>query len=166
MKQSVVTVIFDENRKSVLLLKRRDVSAWVLPGGGVEVNEPSELAAVREAQEETGLEVVVTRKVAEYTPLNKLAQFTSLYECRQVGGKLSTGSETREIAFFPINKLPEKIFFIHEDWLNEALLNKPEIIRKPLSQVTYKAFFFYLIRHPLDTLRLILSRLGFPINSG
>ncbi|MBA2728076.1 MAG: NUDIX domain-containing protein [Parachlamydiaceae bacterium] len=166
MKKSVSTIIFDEKRQSVLLIKRRDVAAWVLPGGGVDENETSDAAAVREAFEETGLQVAIIRKVAEYTPLNKLAHFTSLYECKQTGGKLSTGSETRDLAFFPIKNLPKKFFFIHEDWLADALLESPDVISKPLSKVTYFAFVRYLLCHPFDTIRFALSRLGFPINSG
>ena len=41
----------------VLLIKRRDFGVWLLPGGGIDAGESAAEAAVREAQEETGLEV-------------------------------------------------------------------------------------------------------------
>ena len=76
MKTSVVSIILDQSGREVLLIKRRDVSAWVLPGGGVDAGETPEEAAVRESFEETGLQVAVSRKVAEYSPLNRLAYLT------------------------------------------------------------------------------------------
>ena len=45
--QSVQVVVFSEDKKSILLIKRRDVPVYVLPGGGKEDNESIETAAVR-----------------------------------------------------------------------------------------------------------------------
>ena len=50
--ETVLASIFSENRKKILLVKRRDVPVWVLPGGGVEENENEEDAILREAKEE------------------------------------------------------------------------------------------------------------------
>jgi 8-oxo-dGTP diphosphatase len=55
-------VIIDE-RGHVLLLHRNtpEIQQWELPGGKIEEGESSELAAVREAREELGVEVAITR---------------------------------------------------------------------------------------------------------
>lgn len=41
----------------VLIERKHEPSGWALPGGFVDVGETVEIAAVREAQEETGLDV-------------------------------------------------------------------------------------------------------------
>ncbi|GAA2146630.1 NUDIX domain-containing protein [Glycomyces algeriensis] len=51
--------VFDDEGR-VLVIKRTDTGQWAVPGGGAEVGEPVALAAVREAFEETGLEVALT----------------------------------------------------------------------------------------------------------
>jgi ADP-ribose pyrophosphatase YjhB (NUDIX family) len=50
-----VAVLDDADR--ILLMRRADGGGWALPGGYVDPNESSSEAAVREAREETGLDV-------------------------------------------------------------------------------------------------------------
>ena len=61
-KNAAIGIIFNQERAEVLLVKRQDVPVWVLPGGGVESDENSGDAVVREVLEETGLRVKVIRK--------------------------------------------------------------------------------------------------------
>ena len=56
--------ILKDNR--VLLTKREDFEVWCLPGGGVDPGESIPQAAIREAREETGLTVHLTRLVGLY----------------------------------------------------------------------------------------------------
>ena len=68
--ESVAGTIFSLHRDAILLIKRRDVPVWVLPGGGVELNESPVDAIIREIVEETGFTVKVDRFVGLYTPVN------------------------------------------------------------------------------------------------
>ena len=160
MRKAALGIILDDNRSKILLVKRRDVPVWVLPGGGIDPGESPEEAVRREIKEETGLEVEVVRKVAEYSPTNKLSAPTYVYECRQVGGKLiSLGKETSGIGYFPCKALPPQTFIVHIDWLQDALENLPTPIYKPITRVTYRNLFFYALRHPWQVFRFGLTRL-------
>jgi 8-oxo-dGTP diphosphatase len=67
-------VVIEDNR--VLLVRWVDgsVPEWTLPGGGIEFGETAETCAVREAREETGLDVVLDRLLGvhdRYIPLDQ-----------------------------------------------------------------------------------------------
>jgi len=51
--------VFDDAGR-LLVIRRTDTGQWAVPGGAAEVGEPVGLAAVREAAEETGLDVELT----------------------------------------------------------------------------------------------------------
>jgi 8-oxo-dGTP diphosphatase len=162
---SVVGIIFKEEQQQVLLIKRRDVPIWVLPGGGIEPSESPEEAICREMREETGFAVAIKRKVGEYTPINRLTRFTHFYECEILDGSPLTGTETKEIGFFPLRHLPKSFLIVHQEWMEDALKNEPYAIKKPISRVTYNGLIKYFFRHPFQIIRCVLSRLGLPINS-
>ncbi|KKL15500.1 hypothetical protein LCGC14_2505000, partial [marine sediment metagenome] len=103
--ESVISCIFSEDRKKVLLIKRRDVPVWTLPGGGVEDNETIEEAITREILEETGFQTKIKKKVGEYSPINKLAKFTHLFESEIVSGKPTLSDETKDIKKFDVDYL-------------------------------------------------------------
>ena len=96
-------VIFDHLGR-VLLCHRRDMDLWNLPGGGLEGSELPTEAALREVREETGLEVEIERLVGVYGKNDKDLVFT--FECRVVGGQLSTSDESDEYGYFAIDQIP------------------------------------------------------------
>lgn len=162
--QSVAAVIFSSERKEVLLIQRQDVPVWVFPGGGVETGEGAEQAVRREVLEETGLEIKITKLVGVYTPLNRLAKHTHLYECEIIGGTIGISEETRDCRFFPLNALPKLIPPPYPDWLKDAQ-NSQETYFKPISSVTYTALMKHALSHPILVFRFLLARLGRPINT-
>ncbi|MEM8728032.1 MAG: NUDIX domain-containing protein [Chlamydiota bacterium] len=161
--ESVNGIVFSKDRKEVLLTKRRDVPVWVLPGGGIELEESPEEGVIREIREETGYRVTILRKVAEYTPPNRLTRHTYLFECSVIGGRATLTSETQGIAFFPIDHLPLTPP-PYPDWISDSLRQSPAPLHKPISGVTYIDLFKHFLYHPILVCRFLLSRLGLPIN--
>ncbi|MBX7067501.1 MAG: NUDIX hydrolase [Parachlamydiales bacterium] len=161
--KSVAGAIFSPDRKSILLIKRRDVPVWVLPGGGIDPNESAETAIVREILEETGFTVKVDRLVGDYIPINRLSKRTHLFECSILDGEPQITSETRGIQFFSIKNLPP-LPPPYPDWISDANQNLPPVKKRMIS-VSYFSLIKNLIFHPILVIRFLLSRIGFTINS-
>ncbi|MDF2549465.1 MAG: pyrophosphohydrolase [Chlamydiales bacterium] len=162
----VIAFIFD-SQKHVLAIQRKDVPAWVFPGGGIDPGETPECAVVREVLEETGFQVEICRQVATYHPTNRIGSTTHTFECHIIGGEATLGEETAAIGFFPIDQLPHYFFPLARDWLQDALLQRDEVLKAPLKGLTYRRVFMESIRHPRIVLHyavLYLIRKFFTFN--
>ena len=62
---SVRAALFVDGK--VLLVKRRDIPVWEIPGGAIDKNETAEIAILREIKEETGIDAIIEKKVALYS---------------------------------------------------------------------------------------------------
>lgn len=164
MKDASLAICFTLDRSHVLLVKRKDIPIWVLPGGAIDTAETAEQAARRELVEETGLTGKLIRHVATYEPINCIASKTYLFEYRvNTSIQPVPQEETKAVAFFPVNRLPGPLFFLHEEWIQETLKELPFFTKK-ITSITWKRLFQETIRHPIFILRYLLSRLGLPIN--
>ncbi len=67
MRRRAAVVVVDKRMGRVLLIRRHKYGRnfYVVPGGGVEEGESLSEAAIREVKEETGLDVVIERKLCE-----------------------------------------------------------------------------------------------------
>lgn len=93
-------------RGGLLLVKRGDLNVWALPGGRLDTGETLAAAVVREAWEETGLQIDAVQPLGLYY-LRGFDRVNVLYRARVGGGHLLTHTdESRGAAFFPPDALP------------------------------------------------------------
>jgi 8-oxo-dGTP diphosphatase len=116
-----VAIILDGQ---ILLIKRADFAVWALPGGQVEAGESFADAAVREAREETGLVVQLTRLVGIYFapgwPTGD--NHNVLFAAKPVGGALRPqAGEVIEERYFGPCALPESLIWWHRQRIRDAM---------------------------------------------
>jgi ADP-ribose pyrophosphatase YjhB (NUDIX family) len=110
----VGAVIVDDGR--ALLIRRGQpplLGEWSLPGGVLECGETLREAAIREAEEETGLVVEVAEMLGVYERVIRSEDARVRYHyvlidflCRPVGGNLKAGSDAAEVGWFRREELP------------------------------------------------------------
>lgn len=111
---TVDIVIFDPTRGLVLVERKNPPPGWALPGGFVDYGETCEAAAVREAKEETGLEVVLTGLLGVYSdPARDPRGHTMsvVYTAQALNPhELSAGDDAGQALFFTLDALPPLAF--------------------------------------------------------
>jgi ADP-ribose pyrophosphatase YjhB (NUDIX family) len=91
---------------------------WSFPSGFVDAGEFLESAAVREVEEETGLQVRIDRLLGVYSSEGERTIFIA-YAGSVTGGTLVAGEECLEVAAFALDALPE-FAFPHDGAVLEA----------------------------------------------
>jgi 8-oxo-dGTP pyrophosphatase MutT (NUDIX family) len=102
--------IFDYDGR-LLLMQRTDDGRWCLPCGWVEPHESPAEAAVREAREETGLEVRPVHLVDVFTRLPSVAYgphtvVAVVYLCEVTGGMLRGSHEGLDLRYWALAEVP------------------------------------------------------------
>ena len=128
-------LIYNANRKEVLLVKRVRDGYWVIPGGSIEEGETVEEAVIREVREETGYNVKVLSRVGDYyrpnhTAYAKRGDKTTLYLCRIMGGEFTINDEVSEIRWWNINNLPENLIPRHRQRILDAINYNGKPVRR------------------------------------
>ncbi len=110
---TVDTVIVHNNK--IVLIRRKNPpfqGHFALPGGFVEVGETVEIAAVREAKEETGLEVRLFKLLGVYSDPSRdpRGHTVSVIFLALGSGNLKAGSDAKDTGLFGIDEIPELAF--------------------------------------------------------
>jgi len=107
-----VDIIIEIDDKIVLIERKNTPFGWALPGGFVDYGESFETAALREAKEETGLEVHHLRQFRTYSDPSRDERmhtastvFTGKAEAQPVAG-----DDAKRATLFTQHNLPELVF--------------------------------------------------------
>lgn len=101
-----VDALIVHSERGVLLIQRGHepfAGSWALPGGFVEVGERCEDACVREAREETGLEVEPVALFGVYSDPRRDPRghtVSVVFLCRVTGGALLGGDDAAQAQWF------------------------------------------------------------------
>lgn len=157
-------IAFDKDKEKIILVKRRDIPVWVIPGGGIEKGEYPEHAAIRETKEESGFDIKIVRKVAEYTHIGSHKK-NHLFEAVVIGGEARINNEAKEVNFFALDNLPEPRHPHLDDWLADLKQGSQSIIKKEIQGFTIKQALRQIHKHPIAVFRFILTRFGIRIDT-
>lgn len=158
-----IGIVFDKKGR-LLLVKRRDVPAWVLPGGGIEKGETPEKAVMREVLEESGYKVKIIKKCAEYNYKNS-KNISHIFLCKILSGSSKTGPESKEVKFFSLKNLPNPRHPVIDQCLKDLKLNKKRVIKRELEPIKIREVLKLTFKYPITVLRFVLLKLGLRINT-
>lgn len=162
---------FVQNEKDEILLIKRGVEPqkgkWALPSGFIEQTELPEEAVIRELKEETGIRGSVQKLLGVHIEPTEVYGNVLLlgYEISPVGYKPRPKSDTQEVRFFPLNKLPNIPFASHRAIIKQGLEKESknsyiEILKSKITEaVITKTVLYYKGSMGIDTKLMELANI-------
>ncbi len=132
-----VDLIIEIDDKIVLIRRKNPPLGWALPGGFVDYGESLEEAALREAQEETGLQVELVCQFYTYSAPDRDPRFhtiTTVY-IAQAQGTPQGADDAAEAGLFAPEDIPfSALVFDHASIIADYLLWKHGQIKAPITK--------------------------------
>jgi ADP-ribose pyrophosphatase YjhB (NUDIX family) len=132
-----VDIIIEVKPGGIVLIKRKNPPyGWAIPGGFVDYGESLEDAALREAREETSLEVTSLKQFHTYSDPRRDPRHHSIstvFVGKGMGTPMAR-DDALEIAIFDRFNLPHDIAFDHRSILEDYFTSKEKVrarVRKP-----------------------------------
>lgn len=125
-----LTAIVEFPSNQILLVKRGTVvfkGYWALPGGRVDPGETAEQAIVREVKEETGLDVMIVKKIGEYHESGvqdgiRYDYYPTCFVVKPIGGKIKRPKkEIEDIKLVDLKNTPENLAFEHSSMIRDYM---------------------------------------------
>ncbi len=118
-----VDVIIEVEGGIVLIQRRNPPYGWALPGGFVDYGESLEEAAVREAKEETSLDVELLSQLGAYSDPGRDPRqhnISVVFVARSKSkGKPVASDDALGVGVFDADSLPEELAFDHDKILKD-----------------------------------------------
>lgn len=118
----IIEIKREDDREGIVLIKRKNPPyGWALPGGFVDYGESLEKAAVREAEEETSLDVELLHQFHTYSdPERDPRQHTiSTVYVAKASGQPKAQDDAKDIGVFTPEEIRFSLAFDHEQILKD-----------------------------------------------
>ena len=120
-------IIIELEDKGIVLINRKTPPyGWAIPGGFVDYGESIEDASVREALEETSLQVELVRQFHVYSSPDRDPRFhtiATVFIARASGIPIAA-ADAKDAGIFTKASLPEEIAFDHRKILDDYFNNR------------------------------------------
>ncbi|RJQ48979.1 MAG: NUDIX hydrolase [Nitrospiraceae bacterium] len=111
----------------IILIKRKNPPpGWAIPGGFVDYGESLEDAVIREAKEETGLDIMLVRQFHTYSNPGRDPRHhtVSTIFIATASGTPVAADDAKEVGIFRKDDLPDEIAFDHRQILEDYFSGK------------------------------------------
>lgn len=129
-----VDIIIEINNGIILIERANPPYGWALPGGFVNYGESIESAAIREAKEETSLEIKLKEQFQTYSEPDRDPRHhsvTTVFIASGIGAPRAE-DDAKRLGIFTKNTLPRPIAFDHEKIIRDYFRYKNGELKKNL----------------------------------
>jgi len=116
-----VDIVIEIDNGIVLIKRANPPYGWALPGGFVEYGETLELSAVREAKEETSLDIKLKEQFHSYSEPDRDPRHhtvTTVFIAKGIGTP-KPADDAKKLGIFSKRSLPEPIVFDHKKIIDD-----------------------------------------------
>ncbi len=129
-----VDVIIEINANIVLIERKNPPYGWALPGGFVDYGESLEASAVREAKEETSLDIRLLEQFHAYSDPDRDPRHHTVTTVfiAQANGTPKSADDAKNIGVFTQKNLPTPIAFDHAKIISDYFQYKNGVLKKDI----------------------------------
>lgn len=127
-----VDIIIEIGSDIVLIERKNPPYGWAIPGGYIDYGESVEHAAVREAKEETSLDIELVSLLGVYSEPDRDPRHHTISTVfiAKAKGKPVASDDAKQIGLYQKETLPKNLAFDHAKILSDYFLRKWNVKRE------------------------------------